>query len=244
MNESKSHFNSREMSDWSQVNSLTPTLVFIFIVDMNYSAFARHIRHVNATHTNFSTLRASCFTPSIKVTHQPSMKAVPGVGAVLCPCHPTPGPCLGAPAGKGKDTANPAGRSQMGNASSTKLYLASTIHEQRGLLVDRGSTMPHSGASRKPVLVTAQDQRCEPAPLQLYVLVTHKHRPGVHHRAPEAWHSSCHPTLQRPELRTPQLHHSWAAADGSPEHLLRHRMMARLDLLSFSRRATAVQPHY
>lgn len=58
VNESKSHFNSREASDWSQVNSLTPTLVFIFIVDMNYSAFAKHIWHVNATHTNFSALRA------------------------------------------------------------------------------------------------------------------------------------------------------------------------------------------
>lgn len=58
MNESKSHFNSREVSDWSQVNSLTPTLVFIFIVDMNYSTFAKHIRHVKATHTNFSAPRA------------------------------------------------------------------------------------------------------------------------------------------------------------------------------------------
>lgn len=58
VNESKSHFNSREVSDWSQVNSLTPTLVFIFIVDMNYSTFAKHIQHVKAIHTNFSAPRA------------------------------------------------------------------------------------------------------------------------------------------------------------------------------------------
>lgn len=45
--------------------------------------------------------------------------------------------------------------SQMRNDSSTKLYLASTIHEQRGLLLhSEASTMTCSGASIKPVLLT------------------------------------------------------------------------------------------
>ena len=45
--------------------------------------------------------------------------------------------------------------SQMRNDSSTKLHLASTIHKQRGLLLDReASTMTCSGASIKPVLLT------------------------------------------------------------------------------------------